>query len=43
MPIRGSSTLKEVAVADKWSPERPDELRSQIVFDGWIVELELDP
>jgi len=39
----GSGMLKEVSVADKWSPEPPDELRGQMTFDGWIVELELGP
>ena len=40
-PIAGSGTLRKVEVAHKWSPEPPDDLRPQVTFDGWVVELEL--
>jgi hypothetical protein len=42
VPVPGSGVLTEVAVADSWGPEPPEELRGQVTFDGWIVELELE-
>jgi hypothetical protein len=39
VPVPGSGIVKEVAIADKWGPEPPDDLKRQMSFGGWIVEV----
>lgn len=43
VPIAGSGMLHEVDVPDKWSAEPSADLRDHLTFDGWIVEVELEP
>ncbi len=39
VPMPGSATIRDVVESDPWEPESPP----QTTFDGWIVELEIDP